>query len=351
MYRAAYRFLEAGFVLESDSPAFLERFAAAYGRLQIEPAAGLPVYQVRLTGEPCLALDGRVVQSGDREALSEYAYNAILNAAAARVRSHWLLHAAALRAPDGRGVILAGSSGLGKTTLTLGLLRRGFGFLSDDIAALRRRDGWLDPFPRRLGVRPPGARPGEKQAVDIDALAPGGLAAACPAGRLFVLASNRPAPPAGTWHLLLDRVEPGLLDDLARLPGVAAACLASSGAYPVVEVRLQERSLAELEPQAAALCAQRGVLLFEITRRPAAPPDFRRAPALERLAPAQAAGEVLNHLKNGAGSALWAEEYLASPARLYLDLAARLAGIDCFRLTVGRLDQMLMEVDHALRTL
>ncbi len=47
------------------------------------------------------------------------------------------LHAAGLVAPDGAGMLLVGNSGSGKSTLTIGLIRLGWGYLSDDAVLLR----------------------------------------------------------------------------------------------------------------------------------------------------------------------------------------------------------------------
>jgi hypothetical protein len=47
------------------------------------------------------------------------------------------LHAASLLTPDGVGVLIVGRSGSGKSTLTLGLIRKGWGYLSDDAVLLR----------------------------------------------------------------------------------------------------------------------------------------------------------------------------------------------------------------------
>ena len=48
------------------------------------------------------------------------------------------LHAAGLVARSGRGLLLVGASGCGKSTLTIGLVRQGWGYLSDDAVLLRR---------------------------------------------------------------------------------------------------------------------------------------------------------------------------------------------------------------------
>jgi hypothetical protein len=55
----------------------------------------------------------------------------------ARPLGLYSLHAAALVMPDGRGLLLFGPGGSGKSTLTLGLIRMGWQYLSDDALLLR----------------------------------------------------------------------------------------------------------------------------------------------------------------------------------------------------------------------
>jgi hypothetical protein len=80
----------------------------------------------------------------------------LLLALAAALRPHGLfhLHAAALRAPSGRGLLVVGDSGAGKTTLAVALVRRGFGWLGDDTCFLAARtDGpAVLAFPRPFHV-------------------------------------------------------------------------------------------------------------------------------------------------------------------------------------------------------
>ena len=54
-----------------------------------------------------------------------------------------------------RAILLPGGSLAGKTTLVAALVRAGAGYLSDAWAVIRP-DGLLQPYPRRLSMRPPG---------------------------------------------------------------------------------------------------------------------------------------------------------------------------------------------------
>ncbi len=68
-------------------------------------------------------------------------------------RGRYSLHAACL-ARDGRGVLLAGPTGAGKSTLTMALVRGGLEFLSDDVVFLDHDEGAVRVlgFPDDIGV-------------------------------------------------------------------------------------------------------------------------------------------------------------------------------------------------------
>ncbi len=350
MRRAAYRFFDAAFTVETDSAGFLAHFDRAYARFRVVADSDAPVYRVRLTGCPEVELDGETWRATDAAALGLYAYNAILNAATARVGSHFLFHAAALAAPAGAGIILSGGAGLGKTTLTLALLRRGYRLHSDDVAAVGCDDGLLYPFPRSLGVRDEGGRPGEKRLLDVSELGPAVLLAQAPSPPrlLFLLAEGAGQPQPPGCALVLDRVTAPFLAELAALPGVRAATVMRDGLCLVVAVDLAAGASRAFEPAVQAACRRHTLLLFDITDGPAAPPDFGAAPRLTRLSPAEATPGLLRHLKGGPSSALLAGRFGGRAARLYMALAALAGRMTCYRLDVGQLEASVALIQVAV---
>jgi hypothetical protein len=73
-----------------------------------------------------------------------------------QTREMYAVHAASLERPDGLGLLLVGESDRGKSTLTLGLLSRGWRVLSDDTIFLSREDQAVtaSTFRRDLGLDP-----------------------------------------------------------------------------------------------------------------------------------------------------------------------------------------------------
>lgn len=88
-------------------------------------------------------------------------------------------------------------------TLVLELVRRGFKFLSDEMAALGRDDHHVHPFPRSLRIRPgslelagfPEAAIGApmwlgKQILDIEQIHPGAVGASVPLQHIIILQNS-----------------------------------------------------------------------------------------------------------------------------------------------------------------
>ena len=63
-----------------------------------------------------------------------------------------ILHAGVVTR-QGRAIVVYGQSGFGKTTLTLELLRRGYGFMSDEFCPIRLSDFLIEPFERLVGLK------------------------------------------------------------------------------------------------------------------------------------------------------------------------------------------------------
>ena len=166
----------------------------------VDPAGG------RAEGQVCPAL----LERPDREGRDPLFHLVVLSLGLLLRHQGWFpLHAAAL-AREGRGVLLPGRSGQGKTTIALSLLRHGWAALSDDTVLLRAAGNGVraHAFRRPLCVEPGAATcfpeldgPGwpaslsdaSKWQVDVDRLYPGQSDSTC-TPRLLVLPTIADAP-------------------------------------------------------------------------------------------------------------------------------------------------------------
>jgi hypothetical protein len=67
--------------------------------------------------------------------------------------SFFMVHAGAVTTPDGRAVVLPATGGSGKSTLVAALVRDGFGYLSDEAAAIDPVTGRIHPFAKALTLK------------------------------------------------------------------------------------------------------------------------------------------------------------------------------------------------------
>lgn len=94
-----------------------------------------------------------------------------------------LFHAGVV-AIDGFSIVLAGPSGAGKTTLTLGLVKEGFKFLADDDAVYDLKIGKFMPFSRETKIL---HKNGQKEYVHVGELYPYSVGAPSSPRYLFIM--------------------------------------------------------------------------------------------------------------------------------------------------------------------
>ena len=107
---------------------------AVFGQFRARPAPGaLRLSLAAEAGRWFLLRDGEPLGRFAAERIVPEVKAVLTEALTGTVRGGAFLLHAALLARDGRGLLLSGAPGAGKTTLTLALARRGFGYGGDDI--------------------------------------------------------------------------------------------------------------------------------------------------------------------------------------------------------------------------
>ncbi len=256
-----------------------------------------------------------------------------------------LLHGGAV-SRAGEGIVLAGPTLAGKSTLVLELMKIGLDFLSDDAAPIERRSGLLLPFPRAVGVRKDGAEAAlrrsslpasgvhdlpHKWLVDPQALGARLPAQACRPAYLFYLepetASGDPSPVRSFEVALADRFDeirrevqalsPESLEEVQRRP------------FPTLVARFR-RGSRPLSALSALWRRHRGSILFiEETRAPAR--RTQGAPIIEPVGVASLLMPLVRDVLNrGEGGRLLAS-HSGRLTSLMVELGTLLRDVRCFR--------------------
>jgi hypothetical protein len=359
------RFFDLEAIIRSDSTSHIDLLDRLYGRFRADDLASPAPYWLDVAlltqpenpwRRPVLIVDQEVWPLRDPRLLEGWAYAFILSNIIARVRSHCLIHAGVV-AWEGQGVLLPADSSYGKTTLVLELVRRGFRFLSDEMAALGWTDRCVHPFPRSLRIMPDTlARVGlgdrassapvwvDKLILDIEEIYPGSLGAAAAISHIvFLQEPTRTPEPIYTdskpgLSISVDRADDDLLNAIGQIEGVEHASLTWVDAWPEIRVATPRRTAALVKVE--ELCRQRRTLILDVVSEPRSRPAFEMPAQLEQLSGSQAVMEMLRLFRVGLGPSLLREEFGFSAARLYWEVASLLTDATCYRLTVGPLEQM-----------
>jgi hypothetical protein len=157
----AYRLLSYSFSLRSNRESIVERVDDVLGGFSIagERSSNGDVYRLVDLGprEPrryrLLRKDQQLIGS---DALVDVIHNLMWQGMLGMMehtKDFLLFHAGAVATPTGKGVLFPAEAGSGKTTLVTGLVRAGFGFLSDEVGVIEPITARLRPFPRALNLK------------------------------------------------------------------------------------------------------------------------------------------------------------------------------------------------------
>jgi hypothetical protein len=359
------RFFDVDVRIRADSVVYGDFFEQLYHRFVVDGSTSLVNRMLDLIvitdphnewGRPLLVVDGVVWPLPSTELLKDYVYRYFFLAIMANIQSHILVHAGVV-SWQGQGILLIGDSGHGKTTLVLELVRRGFHFLSDEIAAISRADALVYPFARNLRVRPntlnlvgypnlenPASLWDGKFTLDIEQFRSQSLGKAVPIRHIFYLedkASKSHGPDeaiALPMQITMSHLTNELHQAIRNLDEVVSVDLVGDASPAVLHIltRNQTVSLAQIE----TLCEQHQVLILHIRRRPEYGADFSTEASVEAITLSQSVLGMLRSFQGTHRSVILREEFAGDATRLFLELAHLLRGTSSSRLYVGSLASM-----------
>jgi hypothetical protein len=356
--------------IQTDSTDYLELFRKTYSHFLVDQSnakgqvpfkVSFSLAQDNLSGQPRLIINGEEKQFEDQKLLrSEYVHALIISSLYSHVRSHYIHHAAALSFKE-KGVILTADSGYGKTTLTLALVKQGFRFLSDEIAALGRRDGLIYPFPRGLHIRgktfnlldlpvptEKASRWFGKYLLDIEDIFPGMIGEPASISHIFVLknGSNQKTDSSNfsRFKAVVSHTNPPFLQQVYKHPEITDVQVSEKDGYPCLIVQTTRRM--KVIPFLENLCYQQGIIILDLMIKEDEIPDFSPTVKCERISKSQAAHELLCRFLGGYKTAILNSENCQDSTKLLFDLASLLGKSDCYQITVGPLKEMVEVISN-----
>ncbi len=148
-------------LIASNDPAILDQVEASYAAFRLAEQPAVPLIKLSVCAEADASYSLHTAEAVTTGLPNQHtALIALFQQLVRQLLHAWYrrglyaIHAGAVVQQD-RALIIAGRSGQGKTTLTLGLVRQGWQLLSDEFALLERRSGYLQPYPRSLHLRRP----------------------------------------------------------------------------------------------------------------------------------------------------------------------------------------------------
>ena len=352
-----YQILDVGLTLEAPQGDFLSAFHQDYGRFEVpalKPGNGLRVHfeDGSLGTKPFLEVEGL------RESLDGHPYPALFATQSLarilmeRVENFTVLHAAVLASAQGV-LALSGTSGAGKTTLTMALLERGWSYYSDDFCPVNHETGLVHPFPRSLWVRPAlgeEATPKRRGKVMVPADGQGFPIGGPPLPLRWLVClgeGNDPDDPGKTCLQVNLRQGRGgsLLEALRKMEGTGLQ-VATSGDY--LRCTFRYPRAAGRTRKIKELLHQHRDAIWDVYSQPEGHPDFSKEPVLVAIPAHEAAFFLLQELKHDLGEGQRSRALL--PGALLSHLIELLRGVDCYRLSSGPLDRRLALLQAAMNT-
>ncbi len=271
------------------------------------------------------------------------------------VRSHYLIHAGCL-SREGRGLVLAGRSGMGKSTLTAHLAARGMGFLSDELAALNRRTGLLDAAPMLIGIRPGPARNlvdegrsldysfrgDRKKLVGIEDLSGRPAAGSVPPGPIVFLTADRgrSVSTAKKFDGPVKVITTGTGEDfegaLLAPAGVSLKERGESESCPFFVLEVSDPG--SFLPHLTSVLKDHGIELVDMLYEDLGDPDFTGMPELTPLPPAVGVLELLKKIPSFNMRELARADFEGKSSLLIAELSSLLRDASFYKLSPGKIE-------------
>ncbi len=358
-YRGCFSFLDVDICICSDKRCCIEYYSSLYGNFTTsEDSRGMMMFFVfkscPLTGRAAV-IAGRTVYEMPHAHFEAFAEIIIFQKLMAEFKGFFLLHAGVV-SKAGNACIISGPSGYGKSTLTLELLSRGYGFLSDEYCVVKKADFSIVPFRRSIGVKKGspflhmvsgGVGPGIQQAnhINCNDVFPGANAECFSKPCCFILLRDKLSckgfyPNTG-WGFDVAVFNRG--DDLAgALTAIGCKVKVRErkawGCYKIY--RVETPAVASLMLKVRSVLEMFKMETIFVFNGKNTTPDFNRKPEIREMKKADAIFHILSGLLNRSDSGCLSKSCGGKNCNMLLMAAGFVKNMCCYEMTTGELSAM-----------
>jgi hypothetical protein len=321
----------------------------------------------------CQAYIGDQIFTTDcQDASYRFLFMLIITSINNEIKSHFMIHAAAL-SKNKKGIIFPGSPGIGKTTLALSLINHGFKVLTDDLTAYNRKKQCLESSLRSFSVREntfklldfdsSGLTDGntiidfggdKKILIDPEVYHKDCLIPEVTLSYVIFLADvsytkkkDTGEPTERTLFVTFSNTSSEFIDEIKKLRGVKGISVISNDDFPRVKITIKQQ--AAIVTSLEALCTKYKILIMNASDKERIRDYENENPELIEIPKSDAVIQLLKNFWNGSSrSALLRQEYKGNISFLYLDLVEVIKNVECYQLTVGKLDKMVEKIQNII---
>lgn len=332
MYTSYYNFFGTGLEFKTNSLLELRGFKKVFWYFEcpsLEPQVNCTIekqpnfYQIK-TKSKRYSLEYKI------PTIHPDVYLSLFTPVVYEVRDYFLIHSGSLSTQDGKSLIISAPCGFGKTTLTRELIKKGFNFLSDELAPLNIKTGLIEPYPRGMGV----LKAKCKEIVDV----PERVGKPCNPGFVVFLTLEKTSD-ENIIEVALGRLDKDIIDAFRKIQGVRKVIPIKGRMFPMLRLLLEEK--AHVVTRMQDICTENNVTIIYTLKGRTKPPNYNAVPQLKEISQTEGIFELSQNILNTHNSALIEETFSGSRARMLFELAGLMNKARFFTLTVGRLQGMV----------